>query len=130
MRLFDHMRERLLFAAGVHEPPKFKDFADDLEVSLPLLLTNWSTEFETLMRNRLAMGALRYGMIGHQKAKQSPFDVAGAVLPKLRAYHLTGNTEYLVDAANYLMLVFCIDPHPTKHFSALDDHTDHCKLKK
>lgn len=121
-RVFDHLRERLLFAAGVHEPPKRK-------LSLEDLFSNWSSKFERLMRNRLAMGALRYGMIKRQATLGSPFDVLGAIKPKLDGYKRTGNTEYLVDAANYLMLVFEIDPHPNKHFQSLDDHSDHCKEK-
>lgn len=121
--IFDLMRERLLFAAGIHEPPKS-------HLTIQDLYSNWDDVFEELMRNRLAMGTLRYGMIKTQKAKGCPFDVMGAIRPKLEAYHKTGNTEYLVDAANYLMLVFSIDPHPNKHFSALDDHHNHCKVKK
>lgn len=123
-----------MFAAGVHEPPspmwQMIHTMKNCNVAKLLERTQWSSEFETLMRNRLMMGAYRYGFITEQRAKGTPFDVQGPIDKKIQMYKKTGNTEYLVDAANYLMLVFDLDPHPTKHFHALDDHHDHCKEKK
>lgn len=96
--------------------------------------SQWSAEFETLMRNRLIMGAFRYGMIKVQKKRAKEggkrYDVVRAVAEKVRLYEETGNTEHIVDAANYCLLVFELDPHPNKHFSAHDDAGGHCQIVK
>ncbi len=119
----DVLRQRLLTRAGLVELPKAKHSLTDLAK------TEWSPVFEQLMRNRLIMGALRYGLLANKKAKQAKrWDLVGAVRSKVASYESTGNTEFLVDAANYLLLVFECDPHPNKHFLATDD-TDHCKTK-
>lgn len=123
------LRERLLKSAGLIEPKKSKFTAKDLK---RLEETEWSSEFEKLMRNRLLMGALRYGTFAEKAViskGSNPWDLIGAVTKKIKLYTETGNTEYLVDAANYLLLAFEFDPHPNKHFYALDDHSDHCQRR-
>lgn len=126
---FEMMRGRLLLRAGVTPPPAAKfnpsDFAS-------LQNSEWSVEFERLMRNRLIMGALRYGTFaekGEDAKKGKHWDLQTPIVAKLKKYEETGNTEYFVDIANYCMLAFLFDNHPNKHFSALDDHHDHCKRK-
>jgi hypothetical protein len=119
------MRARLLKAAGLVCPKaEAKAKLDALTKS------EWSSSFETLMRNRLIMGALRYGTIAEnqRKANQKRWDVIGAIANKVRLYEETGNTEHLVDAANYCLLTFLRDPHPNKNFTPLDD-TNHCQAK-
>ena len=37
-----------------------------------------------------------------------------------KKYNSTGNTEYLVDASNYLMFEFMYPQHPKAHFKATD----------
>jgi len=130
MTNFELMRQRLHMQAGVHEykPSKFKP--SDLK---KLEQTEWSIKFEKLMRNRLLMGAMRYGTFEEKlvSAKSSrPWDLLSPIGSKLQLYALTGNSEYLVDIANYCMLAFEFDPHPKKHFEALDDHHDHCRRKR
>lgn len=128
MTNFDMMRERLLRRAGIDLPtPPFKP--SDLAT---LQKTEWSDLFETLMRNRLLMGAFRYGTMEEKRrnATKNRWDLLGAIKAKCELYEETGNTEYLVDMANYCLLAFEFDPHPKKHFSALDDHHDHCKPRK
>jgi hypothetical protein len=118
-RIFDHLRDRLEKAAGLIPPPKSKFSPSDLA---RLEQTEWSLEFERLMRNRLIMGALRYNTFAenrqHPAHKQWPFKQKLATM--IDAYEATGNTEFLVDAANYCLLAFEFDPHPTKHFYAQD----------
>lgn len=64
-----------------------------------------------------------------KRKKPGHWDLLSALRSKAEGYERTGNTEYLVDAANYCLLAFELDAHPRKHFHALDDHTDHCKKK-
>jgi len=120
----DVLRTRLLQKAGLSDVPKPKFRLSDLEKS------EWSPRFEALMRNRLLMGALRYGTLEQKRHRKAPYDLMGAIKEKLRLHDETGNDEYLVDIANYCLLEFEIGHHPNKHFHALDKHHHHCKVKK
>lgn len=123
------IRDRLLTRAGLQDPSPSKFKPSDLK---NLEKSEWSPEFERLMRNRLLMGALRYGTFKEKQEtmySKDPWDLLTPITDKVKLYQQTGNTEYLVDAANYLMLAFEFDPHPKKHFEALDDHQDHCRRK-
>ena len=123
MNTHEVIRKRLLDRAGLSEPPKC---AGDMR---QLMESEWSPAFERHMRARLVMGALRYGTLEHKRRSGHKWDLLGAVSRKLERYKQTGNTELLVDAANYLLLEFEVGKHPGKHFSATDDK-DHCKVMR
>jgi hypothetical protein len=118
------LRERLHKQAGLNPPPVAKFDLNKLRE------TEWSPEFERLMRNRLVMGALRYGLLADKKIKGKKWDLLEPIGKKLALYEQTGNREYLVDSANYCLLAFECDNHPNAHFKALDDHHDHCKRRR
>lgn len=121
--VFEHLRYHIYATKNLLPPPAAKfDFKS-------LQKTEWSSEFEQLCRNRLIMAALRYGLLEEKKRSGSKWDLLGAITEKIKLYSQTGNTEYLVDAANYCQLEFVCGQHPNKHFHALDDHHNHCKLK-
>ena len=123
MTFFQQMRHRLLLRAGLAElPPPIPG------ARLPdLFATEWSGEFEQLMRNRLVMGALRYGRLGAPGKPQ--YDRIASIVRRLEKYRATGNLEMLVDAANLCLCEFVEGDHPLKHFSALDDG-EHCGARK
>jgi hypothetical protein len=103
------------------EPPKPR-----LMPSLDALYASeWSPEFEMLMRNRLVMGAMRYGLLG-DKNKPAYNRVDNAVA-RLKLYAETHNTEHLVDVANMCLIEFVEGDHPDKHFSSQDEHKLHAK---
>lgn len=81
--------------------------------------TQWSEAFEKLMRNKLVMGALRYGKL-HDTNKPK-FDRIGSIRIRIEAYILSGNKEYLVDIANLCLLEFEEGNHPYSHFESIDD---------
>ena len=81
--------------------------------------TEWSRTFESLMRNRLLMGAFRYGLIRH-KGEQG-YDMVGSLRRRIELYEKTGNLEALVDVANLALLEFEHPSHPSAHFEAEDD---------
>lgn len=91
-----------------------------------LQASEWSDKFEELMRNRLVMGALRYGKL-HAPGKPA-WDRPASIQKRLQNYHETGNTEMLVDIANLAMLEFEEGVHPNKHFNAIDDG-EHVTIK-
>lgn len=84
--------------------------------------TEWSVDFETLMRNRLVVGALRYGRMGGKNKPQ--YNRVESMLKRLHKYSDNGNKEYLVDVANLCLLEFVECHHPKQHFQATDD-VDH-----
>jgi len=84
-----------------------------------LLQSEWSAEFEQRMRNRLVMGALRYGRMGDRD--KPTYDRISSIIRRLQAYRATGNLEHLVDAACLLMLEFVEGLHPLRHWGPGDD---------
>jgi len=111
----DVIREHLLSQKGIIES-KPKPSLEELK------LTEWNTEFEQLMRNRLIMGALRYGLL---KEKVS-YDSITSMRQRLDLLEQDGNGEHLVDIANIALVMFTRKDHPKFHFHAQDDkiHTD------
>jgi hypothetical protein len=110
--IHDRIRQRLLQRAGLAEAPapsyRFED----------LVRTEWSSRFEGLMRNRLIMGALRYGRL---RAPGKPqYDRVGSMIRRLSQYRERGNMELLVDVANLCLLEFEECHHPLKHFRSVD----------
>jgi hypothetical protein len=89
--------------------------------------SEWSTEFETLMRNRLLMGALRYGRLGREGKRK--FNRVEDVIRRLMSYEETGNLEHLVDSANLLMAEFVEGDHPLRHWVSVDDG-EHTSIKE
>lgn len=113
----DCLRDHLLTKCGYTEAENLRKVYGTANIS-KLFTTQWSAEFEQLMRNRLVMGALRYGVMGSDGKPQ--YDRLSSVLKRLDQYRLTGNTELLVDCANLLLLEFVEGDHPLRHFKALD----------
>jgi len=92
-----------------------------------LMKSEWCYEFETLMRNRLLMGAFRYGTMNHTgKKNKQKYDRMNSMIKRLEIYKKDGNDEHLVDVANLAMMEFIEGSHQNKHFASIDDghHTD------
>ena len=90
MTNFDSMRQRLEHRAGILPQVKKKNIARLHE-------TEWDSNFEQLMRNRMVMGAIRYESF-HEK-KKGDYNYIKSVEEKIVKYKQTGNTELLVDVA-------------------------------
>lgn len=80
--------------------------------------------FEKLRKNRLVMGAYRYGKI----EPNSRYDFVEALKNKLQRYEDTHNTELLLDIANYAMLEFTKPKYSDSKFDPEDD-VEHAPLK-
>ncbi len=89
--------------------------------------TEWSVDFEKLMRNRLVMGALRYGRIGD--GCKPKYERTASMVSRLEKYNETGNKEFLVDVANLCLLEFVECHHPKAHFNSVDDG-EHVEVSK
>lgn len=116
------LHERLLKRAGLwdYEPAPFAGAYDALASS------EWSKPFETLMRNRLIMGALRYGRIG---APNKPkWNRVASIKKRTGLYEESGNLELLVDIANLCLLEFVEGQHPKRHWHGADGDSGHVTL--
>lgn len=108
----DLIRARLLARAGLVDRPAPKYTLAELEAS------EWSPEFERLMRNRLIMGALRYGKLG--APNKTKYDRTKSMARRLSLYQQTGNMELLVDIANLCLCEFVECHHPLRHWHVVD----------
>lgn len=86
--------------------------------------SEWSPQFEAYMRNRLIVGAYRYGKLN--EADKPKYNRVYSAIKRLEAYYRDGNTEHLVDVANLCLIEFVEGKHPKKHFRALDNN-EHVK---
>ena len=123
MTNFDNMRDRLLARAGLSDPPPQPLPGYTIE---DLYRTQWSSEFERYMRNRLVIGALRYGGLGLGNKRQ--FDRIGSIRRRLDAYEKTGNLEMLVDSANLALVEYVEGDHPLRHWNT-DDTGEHVQSR-
>lgn len=95
------------------KPPKRLPSPDVLAQS------EWSNRFEQLMRNRLIQGAFRYGLIAEQDlTKCNLLDEASI---RMGRYKRSRNLEYLVDAANMLLLAFVAGERRGETLTSIDD---------
>ena len=82
--------------------------------------TEYSPEFLQGMINRMTMSYYKYGEV--RKAYPRLVDAIGSLKLRLERYEQDGNTEDLMDLANYAMIEFMHPRHPKAHFEAGDSH--------
>lgn len=81
--------------------------------------TEWCEEFEILMRNRLVMGALRYGKLNDPTKKY--YNKIKEIKRRSEEYLRTHNTELLVDIANMALIEYVEGRRSGKEFKAIDE---------
>lgn len=86
---------------------------------LTLIDTEYSEEFDTLRKNRVAVSYYKYGP-ARINFKRGYVKAIGSLNKCLKKYEETHNTEYLVDAANYLMFEFMYPHYEDAYFKATD----------
>jgi hypothetical protein len=84
-----------------------------------ILSTEYCEDFDVKRKNRMITSFYKYGPVkidyGEGLIESIP------TLEKcLQKYKDTGNTEYLVDMANYAMIEYMYPQHKNAHFSATD----------
>jgi len=113
----EHIRDHLLGkTAGLVDRKKMPTL-DQLRQS------EWDEEFERLMRNRLLMGAFRYGLL--EDPGKGAYDHLGSIRRRLEMYEADGNLEHLVDAANICLVEFHAGRRRGQSLSPQDDG-EHC----
>ncbi len=89
--------------------------------------TEWSAEFERFRKNRMIMGAFRYGLIKDQDFDN--YDLTKEISRRLAAYESTGNLDYLFDIANVAMLEYIKGKTEGKKVMTGDDAVHNEKLR-
>ena len=82
-------------------------------------MEDWSPLFVELMKNRVMMSHHKYGSV-RKNYRTGNIDALATMKKCLDKYRETGNTEYLVDASNYVMFEFMYPQIPGAAFRATD----------
>ena len=70
------------------------------------------------MRDRMEFSLNKYGPV--RDAYPHKVNAIKSMLLRLEKYNADGNTEHLIDAANYCMIEFMCPAHPEAHFAPTD----------
>lgn len=79
----------------------------------------YSNRFDELRRNRVETSFYKYGP-ARKNFSTGNVQAIPTMERCIKKYQETGNTEFLLDAANYLMFEFMYPQHPKAHFRATD----------
>ncbi len=80
--------------------------------------SEFSDRFIEYMRNRMAVSFHKYGKVAD--AYPTKVDALKSLAQRVEKYRDTGNTEWLVDAANFAMIEFMCPSHLDAHFKGTD----------
>ena len=126
----DHLRQQFLknlwrWKCGLEEKPTNQQIlTTDIN---ELYQTQWCDEFEFYMRNRLVMGAFRYGRLGKQDLR---LDNTGSIIKRVKLYEQTRNLEHLVDIANLALVEYIRGEQLGYTFEPQDDVDHHTELRE
>ena len=79
----------------------------------------YSDKFDEIRKNRVNVSFYKYGPAKLNFGEHC-VDAMGSMDKCIKKYQETGNTEYLADAANYLMFEFMFPSHQKAHFRSTD----------
>jgi hypothetical protein len=96
------------------------------EKALPT--TEVSEDFIRYMRNRMLVSYYKYGPLA--EAYPHRVNALETLQDRLKKYEATGNTEWLVDAANMAMIEFMRPAHPQAHFRPTDSNESPGRVTK
>ena len=80
--------------------------------------SEFSQPFAQGMYDRMAVSFCKYGRVA--EAYPSRVDAIASLKLRLEKYEQTGNTEWLMDVANFAMIEFLHPRHKKAHFRATD----------
>ena len=79
-----------------------------------------SLEFHQGMVDRMAVSYFKYGAVS--EAYPEKVDAIESLKKRLDKYSKDGNTEWLMDVANFAMIEFMHPKHKKAHFRSTDSH--------
>lgn len=80
--------------------------------------SEFSEQFIQGMSDRMAVSYIKYGAI--RQAFPDKVNAIKSLELRLKQYKETGNTEFLMDVANYAMIEFMLPAHPNAIFKPTD----------
>ena len=83
-----------------------------------ILSTEFSEDFVQGMKDRMIVSFYKYGAI--KDGFPDKVNAITSLTDRLRKYAQTGNTEFLIDAANFAMIEFMHPAHPNAFFEGTD----------
>jgi hypothetical protein len=83
-----------------------------------ILSTEFSDEFVEGMKSRMVVSYYKYGKVSD--AYPEKVNAITSLTDRLRKYAETGNTEFMIDAANFAMIEFMHPSHPSAFFEGTD----------
>lgn len=86
-----------------------------------IMQREYSEEFDQLRKNRVLVSFHKYGPAAVNFG-QKCVSALGSLEKCLDKYKESGNTEYLCDAANYLMFEYMFPQHDKAHFRSTDSN--------
>ncbi len=85
-----------------------------------ILKTEYCTDFDKLRKNRMATSYFKYGKIKENYGQKLVSAVENLEI-RVEKYKKTGNTEYLLDIANFAMIEYMYPQHKNAYFSSTDN---------
>lgn len=85
-----------------------------------VLRTEWSNRFEELRKKAMVTSFYKYGPLKKNYQEHQCMDAIGNLKKRLEAYEETGNTEFLVDVANFAMIEFMYPERVGAYYEATD----------
>lgn len=82
--------------------------------------SEYSLPFLQGMVDRMIVSFCKYGKVAD--AYPERVDALASLQTRLKRYEETGNTEWLMDVANFAMIEFMHPRHPGAHFKSTDSH--------
>lgn len=86
-----------------------------------LLKTEFNLKFVELCKNRMVMSYYKYGPIKENYGNKLVSSIDN-LQKRIDLYNKTGNTEYLVDIANFAMIEYMYPQHVKSHFKPTDSN--------
>ncbi len=83
-----------------------------------ILNSEFSADFVEKMKNAMVLSFYKYGRVSD--AYPHKVDAVASLMDRLRKYTGTGNTEFLVDVANFAMIEFMFPRHPSAYYRPTD----------
>lgn len=82
-----------------------------------LIKTEYSEKFDELRKNRMLTSYFKYGYM-KDNYESGLVSAVKNLEDRLDKYKKTGNTELLVDVANFAMIEFMFPQHENQHFDS------------
>ena len=95
-----------------------------MEAPQEILVTEYSRQFDALRKNRMLVSYYKYGPI-ETNYRNGLIEGIPSLEKRIEMYKETGNTEFLIDVANFAMIEFMHPQHPDAHFDPVDDGKNH-----